>query len=261
MAAQQTVRCLPASWGTTCASTSSGDRRPKRSPPADRPRRRAPSSRVIASNQMDEDDRLAPHCRSPSSRFRRRLELGDTSVLITETVTNQSASIGRSAGPAARDVRRAVHQERCHGTSLLGHARRVFEHPFGPADYLSPAQSSIGPMRHASTAAWRISAVQQGGGVERLHRPADGSSREQAFFVVFPRVRAGRRIRVAPPRLSVGWGSGRRTAADRRRRGTSPRSRGDSSSAVALPRNAPRHDRPRPPVREPTYRWIPARTP
>jgi hypothetical protein len=118
--------------------------------------------------------------------FQRRLQLRDTSVLISETVTNQSAfdrPIGwtQHATLGAPFVQNGVSEHRCSATRA-----KVFEHPFGPADYLVPGAVFDWPQ------APRID-----GGVADLRcfsRAAASSaytaylmdpSREQAFFVVY----------------------------------------------------------------------------
>ena len=118
--------------------------------------------------------------------FLRRIELRDTSVLITETVTNQSA-FDRPMGwtqhvtLGAPFVKNEVSEHRCSATRA-----KVFEAPFGPADYLAPGEVFEWPL-----------APRTDGGVADLRRfnsaPASSAytaylmdpSREQAFFVAY----------------------------------------------------------------------------
>jgi len=72
--------------------------------------------------------------------FLRRIELRDTSVLISETVTNESAidrPIGwtQHATFGAPFVKNGVSEHRCSATRA-----KVFEGSFGPADYLAPGE-------------------------------------------------------------------------------------------------------------------------
>lgn len=165
--------------------------------------------------------------------FLRRIELQGTSVLIIETVTNRSAfdrPIGRTqhATFGAPFVKNGVSEHRCSATLA-----KVFERPFGPADYLDPGEVFD----------WPLAPLIDGGVVDlRRFSGAPASSaytaylmdptREHAFFVAHSpefELAAGYVWR----RQDFPWmGSGRRTEADHRRRGTSTRLRGGSNSAV-----------------------------
>ena len=118
--------------------------------------------------------------------FLRRIELRDTSVLISETVTNESATdrpIGwtQHATFGAPFVKNGVSEHRCSATRA-----KVFEGSFGPADYLAPGEVFDWPL------APRIN-----GGVVDLRRfssaPASSGytaylmdpAREHAFFVAY----------------------------------------------------------------------------
>jgi hypothetical protein len=118
--------------------------------------------------------------------FVRRIELRGTSVLIAETVTNQSACdrpIGwtQHATLGAPFIKCGVSEHRCSATRA-----KVFESRFGPADYLVPGAIFDWPL-----------APRADDGVADLRRfsnaPASSAytahlmdpSREQAFFVVF----------------------------------------------------------------------------
>ena len=195
--------------------------------------------------------------------FLRRIELRDTSVLITETVTNNRPSIGRSAGHNTSRSER--HSSRTASRSIAARPRaRRCSSPFRPGR-LPGAWRGV---RLAPRAAhrWRrrrSPAFQQRCCVQRLHRALDGPvARAGILRRLFSRVRAGGRIHLASRGTSRGWGSGRRTEAGHRRHGTSTRSRGDSSLAVSPFPETRRAmiDRGRM-FETPTYRWIPARTP
>ena len=84
-------------------------------------------------------------------KFVRRLVLRETLIIVTETVTNVAAS-DRPIGWTQHVTLGAPFLE--HGMTEFRTSAtrsRVFETPFGAADYLSPLPTSIGPAHHGST--------------------------------------------------------------------------------------------------------------
>jgi hypothetical protein len=118
--------------------------------------------------------------------FERRIELRGLSVLITETVTNQSACdrpVGwtQHATFGAPFVKPGVSQHRCSATRS-----KVFEGEFGPADYLSTGALfdwPLAPRVNGGTADLRRynTAAASSAYTAHLMDP----SREEAFFLAY----------------------------------------------------------------------------
>ncbi len=227
-----------ASWATTSVSISSAVRQ-RRRPQRAHPCTAKPRSRPTRSRARRTDLTMRADLPIAQLQFERQLELVDRTIRVREVVENLSwRAIARLHGRSTSRSARPFSNGGARNFARRRPDRSCSRDPSASATTFGPAPSSTGRMRRepavARSTASACDAASSSAYTSHLMDPA----RPDAFFVAFSPARAARlRLCVEDDRLSRGWGSGKKTTAERNRRGMAKRSRGEWNSAFRRCRN------------------------